>query len=269
MTVFVKVAIGFILGAGAISNCFATDDTRQTEFFDSVAMGLREEYRECTGDNRPIDVRHIILWKQKMDAWAKTEEYAEIAHEYKRTKGSKILPCKLIEWSRQRKQAQDAKEAAVVNELLDSSEADEAAVELKALAVSRFDFLEIPFGLSKRSFMFFFKKRCALAIGEKGRFLYTEKLPVGGLPFLAAFHFNDAGIYYKYEIESDPLPADSLNRVVRLAADHLAHFFEQRLGPPTHSSQVGLFDIKSRELALYKKWETGANSLLLGFSVVD
>ncbi len=258
-----------LLWAGALCACCADDDSRHAGFFDSVATRFYAEYTACTGDGRPLDVRRVIQWKQKMDAWMETEEYAGLLRDYTGSGGAPIAPCKLIEWSKERKAAQEAKENAFVNELLDSQETGEALAQLKARRSSPFDFAEIPFGVSKPTFVYFFKRKFAMPLSEKGRFLYVEEFPMNGLAFLAAFFFNDDGIFYKYEIESDPLPAEELNKSVRPAAERLAFFFEQKLGPPTATARIGFYDIKSRELALYKKWETPANSLNLGLSVFD
>jgi|WetSurMetagenome_2_1015567.scaffolds.fasta_scaffold66610_3 hypothetical protein len=259
----------FLTVAGVLYHSHADDASRRTQFFDSVAARFQAEYSACTGDNRPMDVRRIIQWKQKMDAWMETEEYAGLLNDYKKSGGAPLSPCKLIEWSRQRKAAQEAKEAVFVKEMLDSQETAEAMREIKAQKPSRFDFADLPFGISKLTFVYFFKKKFTLDLLERGRFLYVEEFPLSGRDYLAAFFFNDDGIFYKYEIESDPLPADSLNRVVRPSADHLALFFEKRLGPPAASARIGFYDIKSKELALLKKWDTPDNSLVIGLSVFD
>jgi hypothetical protein len=266
MIALIITAVGMLLSAGIV---FAADDSRDAAFFDSVAARFREEYVHCTGNAGQTDVRRILLWKQKIDAWTKTAEYAELMRDYQKSVGGPIHPCKLIEWSKQRKAAQEAKESGFVKALLDTSEAADAACDLKACTASQFDFAEIPFGVSKPTFAHYYKKKFNAKLRKKGGFLYTEGLLLDGRPFLAAFFFNAAGKFYKYEIESDPLPADSLNQSVRPAAEYLAGYFEKHLGPPMHSSRIGFYDIKSRELALYKNWETPGNSLNIGLSVFD
>ena len=266
MIALTMTAVGMLLSAGIV---FAADDSGDAAFFDSVAARFREEYVQCTGNSGQADVRRIVLWKQKVDAWTKTAEYAELMRDYQKHVGGPIHPCKLIEWSKQRKADQEAKESGFVKALLDSSEAADAACDLKACTTSHFDFAEIPFGVSKPTFAHYYKKKFNAKLRRKGGFLYTKELFLEGRPFLAAFFFNAAGKLYKYEIESDPLPADSLNQSVRPAAEYLANFFEKRLGPPVHSSRIGFYDIKSKELALYKNWETPAHSLNIGLSVFD
>jgi hypothetical protein len=269
MDIVAKITVGTALVAGMAIKSWAADDSGDAHFFDSIAMRFQEEYVACTKDSRPLDVKRIVLWKKKMDAWTGTGEYADLTRDYQKNVGKAISPCKLMEWSKRRKQEQEENEAAFVKDLLESDEAAGIAEELKACRPSRFDFAEIPFGVSKLTFTELCKKKFNYPLLEKGRFLYIEELPLNGRAFLAAFFFNDDGIFYKYEIESAPLPADSLNRAVRPAAEHLAAFFENRLGPPKQIDRVGFYDIKSKELALYKKWETPANSLNLGFSVFD
>jgi hypothetical protein len=263
-----KIYFGYCCVAAAFT-C-AAGGAGDAAFFDGVARRFAEEYTECTGDSRPaVDMREVLRWKRKMDAWTQSREYAELLRDYQKTGARAISPCKLIEWSKKRKDAQEAEETVLIRRLLDSAEDAEAASELTSLTASSFDFEGIPFGISKHAFIHFFKMKFGAPPAEKDRFLYMEALPLDGRPFLGAFFFNDKGLFYKYEIESDPLPADSLNRAVRPAAGHLAIFFRKRLGPPLHSERVGFFDIKTKELAVCDKWETAVNSLYIGFSVFD
>jgi hypothetical protein len=249
-----KIIFGSCCAAAAVT-CGASDGAGDTAFFDDLIRRFAEEYVECTGDTgRIVDAQRVLRWKRKMAEWTESREYVELLRDYQKTGASAISPCKLIEWSKKRKEAQ---------------EAAEAASELRSLAASPFDFAGIPFGISKHAFRHFFKKKFDIVPAEKDRFFYIENLPLDGRAFLWAFYFNGKGLLYKYEIESDPLPADSLNRAVRPAADHLALFFEKRVGPPLHSERVGFFDIKTRELAVCKKWESPVHSLTIGFSVFD
>ena len=172
MALITKKNAIFLFCFVSASDCFAGDDTRDAAFYNNVAQRFTEEYIECTGDTSPIiDVKRIIRWKQKMDEWTETPEYAELLRDYRKTGAATVLPCKLIEWSKNRKQAQEMKESALIKRLLDSAEDAEMKNELKTLTASRFDFAEIPFGISKPSFIHFFKKKFDLALLEKDRFL--------------------------------------------------------------------------------------------------
>jgi hypothetical protein len=268
---FFKNLFWILIWTGCIINCRAGDDSAAAGFFDSVASRFYNEYRECTGDMRPADLQRVLMWKRKIDALVQSKEFIELLHDYRKNVDSvgSISPCKLIAWSKSRKQKQDSLETKLLRAILDSNEAADAMSDLSSCKQSSLDFADIPFGVSKATLKFLFKKRFERDLPEKDGFLYSDAFPIKGRPYLVAMYFNSAGAFCKYQIESDVKPADSLNRVVRPAMEHLAIFFETRLGPPLHSYRIGFFDIKSKELAVYKKWEMKKKSLFLGLSVSD
>jgi hypothetical protein len=271
MDVFFKTRAIIIFLSGAVSFCWAIDEEPSSMFFGDRETALRQEYLECTGDPLPVDLKFVIGWKQRMDAWRKTPEYAELLRDYQKTVGASasIRSCALIEWNERRKRVQDSMERILTARVLDSNEAQDVAEEIKALPASRFDFAGIPFGVSKGAFLHLFKMKYTVPIQEKDAFYFAENVPWNGAPFLTAFYFDDDNRLFKYEAESDALPADSVNRAVRPAARRLATALEQSLGPPARQYRIGFYEIKSRELAVEEKWETAGYTAMVGLSVFN
>jgi hypothetical protein len=251
--------------------CWPIDEEPQSAFFADQETALRQEYLECTGDPQPVELKFIIDWKRRMDAWKETKECAELTRDYKKAFGptASILPCKLLQWNERRKQTQDSVERALMAHILVDNESRDAAEELQALPSSPFDFSGIPFGISKASLEYLFTMKFNTSLKEKDAFLYAENVQWNGTPFLTAFFFDDDNRLYKYEAQSDALPADSLNRSVRPAAHCLARALEQSLGPPVHRYGIGFYEIKSRELAVEEKWETAGYQAIVGLSVLN
>jgi hypothetical protein len=52
-------------------------------------------------------------------------------------------------------------------------------------------------------------------------------------------------------------------------ANIIAQALQKKVGAPDHSYRIGLFDIKSNELAVVGKWETSGCSAYVGLSVVN
>lgn len=260
----------FVAGTVHFFLCFATDETRNKFFFDTLESSVRKAYVECTGDSFRSDINYIILWKNHLDEWTKSRDYQEAVIDYKKSvdSGKAITPCMLRAWKSRHKSVQDDLEHGSVDAVLEISDSCESAAEFQKHPASPFDFAGIPFGISKDAFVYVFKKKFAGEIIDKGNILCVENMPFGGArTFLTAFYFGKKDMLCKYEIESGGMPADSLNKSVRPSAGYLGAALEQKLGPAKREYRVGFFDIKSRELSLVKKWESPGHSAYVGLSV--
>jgi len=264
-----KKAMLFQAGTVFFFLCFGTDETKEKSFFDALETNYRTEYVECTGDSLMVDINYVLLWKKQLNEWTKSREYRDALADYKKSVGTTeiISPCKLRAWKNRHKSEQDAHEKGFVNASLENNDSSEALDALKSHPASKFDFDGIPFGVSKNTFIHLFKKKFHEEIIDKGDLLGVESLPWEARTFLTAFYFGKKDMFYKYEIESAPLPADSLNKSVRPAAQHMGALFEQKLGDAQHEYRIGFFDIKSKELSLLKKWESPAHTAYIGLSV--
>ena len=264
-----KKAMLFQAGMAFFFLCFGTDATKEKGFFDTLEANYRKEYVECTGDSLMVDINYVLLWKKQLNEWTKSREYRDALADYKKSVDTTeiISPCKLRAWKNLHKSEQDAHEKGFVNASLENNDSIEAFDALKSHPASKFDFDGIPFGVSKNTFIHLFKKKFPEEIIDKGELLGVESLPWNARTFLTAFYFGKKDMFYKYEIESAPLPADSLNKSVRPAARYMGALFEQKLGNAQHEYRIGFFDIKSKELSLLKKWESPAHTALIGLSV--
>jgi len=253
------------------SYCRAMDEESAGVFFADKETALRQEYLECTGDEQPVDLKFVIGWKKRMDEWKQSPEYARLLRDYvKAVPGAQTVhPCKLIQWNQLRKRAQDSAEKIVEQQILRSNEADDALEELKKNMPSKFDFAGIPFGVSKTAFKYLFTTKLGLPLQEQDPYLYCENVMWDGAAFLTAFFFNDDKRFYKYETESDALPAQYLNNRIRPAAAHLSKALEEGLGPTNHRCNVGFYDIKSGEMAVQDSWADSSGNARVGFSVLD
>lgn len=270
MTGDLKKTIFFIAGTASFFLCFATDQTGEKSFFDTLETGYRNEYVDCTGDSFRVDINYVLLWKKQLDEWTKSRDYQDALADYKKSadSGQAISPCRLRLWKNRHKVEQDNHEHGIVTAVLENNDSIEAAEALKTHPASKFDFADIPFGVSKNEFVYLYKKKFSGELVDKGNLLCVENMPFGDTrTFLTAFYFGNKDIFCKYEIESAPMPADSLNKSVRPSAGYLAGVFERKLGDAQHQYRIGFFDIKSRELSLFKKWEFPGHTAYIGLSV--
>ena len=269
MTGTLEKTMLFLTGTAFFFLCSATDETRETSFFDTLQTSYRKAYVECTGDSFMVDINYVLMWKNKLDEWTKSREYSDVLADYKKSVDSRgtISPCKLRAWKNLHKSEQDGREHGIVNTVLENNDSIEALEAITSHPASKFDFADIPFGVSKNTFIYLFKKKFPGEIIDKGDLLCVENLSWGARAFLTAFYFNKKDFFCKYEIESEGLPADSLNKSVRPAAEYLGAMFERKLGSAQRENRVGFFDIKSNELSLLKKWESAVQTAYIGLSV--
>jgi hypothetical protein len=265
----IKKTALFIAFASNFFLCLGTDETKEKSFFDTLQTSFRKEYIECTDDSFPVDIKNVILWKNQMDEWKKSREYADALADYRKSVDNMgaISPCKLRVWKNNLKSLQDDHEHGIVNVALEKNDSLDAAEELKAHPASKFDFADIPFGISKNAFVYLLKKKFPVEIINKGDLLCVENLSWDKRFFLTAFYFGKKDMLCKYEIESAALPADSLNKSVRPAARFLGTMLERKLGEARHEYRVGFFDIKSKELSPLMTWDFPTHTAYIGLSV--
>ncbi|HAJ80618.1 MAG TPA: hypothetical protein DCO75_12705, partial [Fibrobacteres bacterium] len=223
-------------------SCLAINEESGNDLFNRTEKIIRKEYKVCTGDSSVIvNIKYMIDWKREMDAWKKSPEYYEALREYKKTSGARdpVNPCFLLEWTIDRKAVQDSIEQLQIRRTLEKSEAEDMALKLKTYMSSGFDFEEIPFGVSKDFFSYLFKKKFNAVLKNKGEFLFAENLPWNNGTFFTAFFFDTSDHFYRYEIESEAVSADSLNRYVRPMANIIAQALQKKVGAPDHSYRIG------------------------------
>ena len=251
----------------------ASDTTATTAFMDSLAREFSIEYRICTGDSSPMDVRRLIAWRRQISTVTASPDYQTLLKAYCLSTGAQqntVTPCAVWDWK-----AQNDKE----NELIESKnaqiykqqqiEAQDSALVAKALAdnsPSTFDLLSIPFGIPKIALMMLLKKYSGIPFFDSGNFLFVKQFAIADRTFLAAFFFDRSGRLYKYEIESDPASADQINRIVRPDAEFLTTWFEQKCQRTLERIPVGFFDITEGRLATTAQWNDTLHRVEIGMS---
>jgi hypothetical protein len=246
----------------------ATDETRQTAFFDSVQAGYLREYQACTGDMSFVPSKDLLQWKEQMNALAVSKEYLDLLKEYRRvdTTGN-VLPCRVLAWNRKRKELQALHEDTLSRDLLAREELESAENEAGDLAKSPYDLPGLPFGLSKKSLLLIFKNNMRVPFVDEGNYIYVNNMAWGSRTFLTAFYFDKTGLYFKYEIEGPSLTADRVNSTVRPDAEYLSHELAGRFGEPSRRYSIGFFDIKSGVLCPYKTWDAAGFDVYVGLSM--
>jgi len=252
-------------------SCFAnaTNEVRQSAFFDSVEARYRQEYSVCTGDRGFISQKTLLDWKNEMNTVAKSKEFLALLKEYRRVDTSEIvLPCKVLAWNEKRKQQQTVREDSLGRDLLAREEMENAEKEATGLVTSAFDVPGLPFGLSKKSFLLVFRKKYGIAFNDQGNYIFVNNMAWGDRTFLTAFYFDrKTGVFCKYEIEGPSVAADRLNSEVRSDAEYLSHELAIRFGEPSRRYSIGFFDIRSGVLSPYKTWDAERFDVYVGISM--
>lgn len=265
LPVFLFVAVGCI-----VCCALATDEVRDRTFYDSLMVSYGREYRDCTGSTGFVDPAFLIDWKKKMDALALTSAYIELAREYRKSVDSVHipLPCKVLAWNEQRKKAQIQTEDLLTDELWAQQEAEDARREIDTMPKSAADCGIFPFGISRRTLVYMYKKAFGSQPVDMQTHLYVNDMQWGERRFLTAFYFDTNNRFVKYEIESASQPSNRLNSEVRPDAEYLSLVFAKKLGEPSRRYTFGIFDIKSGVLSPYKTWDVNKGySAYVGISV--
>lgn len=257
----------------SITNIFSKDYENQDTFFVSLEKELISEYRTCTGDTNAIKLDSLLKWKNIIDLRMEMPEYEKIRKEFISHTGlvKDILPCQVLEWFRERLTYLENHEDSIRNHLL--VKADEAVDsiriynELQNNPVSKFDFGEIPFGLSRKVFQIIFNHKFSFPLIEKKDYLLAEHFYLNEDPFIIKFYFKNNDKFYKYEIESFSFTGDHLDKVVRPQAVFLKETMEKKIGPPDRLYRIGYFDIKSGTISPYARWQRETHTVDIGIGL--
>ncbi len=249
---------------------FATDDSPRTVFFDSIEVQYRKEIVECGDNIAYMSKTGITQWKEHMISVSQTPEYKALLQEYRKFVDSSNtpLPCKVLAWNEQRKQIQLQKEDSLTKELILREDYENALREKDSLPKSVFDPFGIPFEISKRSFLLLFKEKCKNAYVDMGYHLYVSDMNWCNHEYLTAFYFDHkTDKFIKYEIESDAVEADKLNRITRQDGENLTQCLIPNFGLPSKTFRIGFFDIKSNALSPLSMWDADGFNVYVGLSM--
>jgi len=263
-------SLPFLLVALSWTVILATDDAPHAAFFDSMENHYKQEIVECGDNVAYMSKASIVAWKEHMTEVAQTPEYLALLKEYRKIVGSSttVLPCKVIAWNEQRRQLQAKKEEVLTKELLLHEDYENALRERDSLPKSVYDPLGIPFGISKRSFILLFKEKCPKPFVDMGYHIYITDMTWGDYNYLTAFYFDrKTDRLIRYEIESNAVVADNLNKTTRVDGENITRCLIRDFGPPSKTFRIGFFDIKSNTLTPLSMWDADGFSVYVGLSM--
>ncbi len=250
---------------------FSLDDTILTRFETRQYDRLLDEYRRLTGDTSTVDIPGVLNWRASCREWAGRPDFMDLKKEFVslHPENPAPSPCEIMIRHKRRVTELEAFEDSLM-----SSQVARTINEMDSLYIahqltvgdsSEFDLFGIPFGVNRRAFHMLCPDK-APRLRMQSSYTYLERFHIGDYRFLAAFHFNDSGVYYKYELQGRFLPADSLDTSVRAEARALREYLTARAGAPDDIFRVGYFDIKPNRLTLCATWRRGHIKAFVGFS---
>lgn len=245
----------------------------QDIFFTEMIKNLQNSYIECTGDTNIPEIKYLLEWKNRIHLQTETKEYKEILKEYIIITGilEDILPCHVLNWHKSRIRFLQDNEESAKKKLLEKNDKTvdslRYAKELKLNPKSKFDFKNIPFGFSKKSFIKLFNKKLKTHFNDYDSLLEVEHFIIKETPYILKFFFNKENRYYKYEVESYAFSGNDLNSKIRPAADILKNNLETKIGPPHQLNRIGYFDIKPAKPSLYCKWITDNHEAFIYYAI--
>ncbi len=253
---------------------FAEIDSVRQQFFDSLELSLRNDYRLCTADSsvRPLD--DLLRWKKTIDQFCTDTAYPGIVRTFSRETGinpSDARPCEIIQWY-QRSQVQARESAQLLareRELAVREHRDSLALvrELEQTTRNSYDLKGIPFGLSRTSFITIAKRNALPPLITDNPVYRCDNFPLGVHRFTAAFHFTTDNRYWCYELESPTVAFDSLNTGARPMVEYLSAQMESKTGnAPDHIYRVGQFDIVPGRLSIVTSWNLPDAVMYIGLA---
>lgn len=265
--------IPFLLSFLIASTASATSDTLGLGFFSGLTDSLITEYHHCTKDTSR-SMRDILIWKKKIDAFSSSTDYPEILKSFLKETGlnpQDISPCDILQWKIEHdRRVEEIEKTLADQEIKNARERAESLFvenELKNVTSSKFDIFGIPFGITKKCFTLLTAKKELSALDDQGNYLILDSLRLGKKTFKAAFFLDTDGKYCRYELESSPLPLDSLDGAVRKEVEYLSTYLETIAGKaPDHLYRVGRFEIVQGRLALHSLWTLDNIKIYTGFS---
>jgi len=233
-----------------------------TLFFKEIEKVLRTDYESCTGDSSRVPLKKVIIWKQSIDSITQLPEFTQILKEF--YKDSTIADenhslCEIIKWYRNKtlflKKSDSISNALLKNKKKQTADSLLTINELLKVQQSTCDYLNIPFGISKRGVVFLLQKAGVTSFTDDTSLLHYTN-PQDSVYNTIAFYFDKNDKYYKYEIESVTASLDSLDTFIRPFAGKLALYFESKIGLSAHQNNyIGRFDILQGKLSISKIWE--------------
>lgn len=255
-------------------NSFCKENTSEKNILDNMELSIRNRYKACTRDSSFRSLNSLLSWKYSIDSLTGLPEYPNMLKKYQEETGvnpNNITPCDIKDWH-ERNIKEKAETDSVIQKHVELTKQKKEKMALIQKSISdhkrsSLDFLEIPFGITKNTFHFLVKQTNLVISQETESYAALDSIFLGNYSYSCAFHFNADNNYYKYELESESFPLDSLDKRIRLMADNLIFYFRQKTGkPPDHSYRVGRFDIVSGRLSALAMWRIDDTFVYIGLA---
>lgn len=257
------------------------EKTKDDIFFLNLQEQLVNEYLFCNdldqnqeaSDSLNITLDSLIRWKESISLRIQMPQYKKILKEFILSTGlvKNVLPCEVLKWHIDRITYLTKLENSFKKKLLQISDKTVDSIhtfnELTKNPVSPFDFLSIPFGLTKKIFKKIYHRTLSYPLMGRDDFLYIEHYLLKGTPFIVIFYFTKESRYYKYEILGYPFSGNLLNEKVRSQAKLLEKIMEQNIGPADRINRLSYFDIKSGTVSPYIVWHRETHSAVISIGL--
>ena len=247
---------------GMLTETPATDRSVRKKYFDDLEATLRADYRLCTGDSSDLSLDDLMAWRRTIDSILTDSAYPTIITKFTRETGirpSDARPCEVVNWMKREEEQIEASSRLLSDERTVLIKLHEDSLylahELEEIGKAVYDFLGVPFGLSKRGFLIRSRQQDFPKLLDNGRVLVCDSIRVGNMSFKAAFHFTGDNKYWCYEFESESCSIDSLDIRARALADYLGAYLETVSShPPDHIYRIGMLDIIPGRLSICRFW---------------
>lgn len=266
----------FICLSIALTVCSAEMSRSELDaFYRGQEQKFRQEYRECTGDTSEVKMGQIINWKKMYHERSQSPEYLNLLKQYMAHTGKikDISPCEVFKWQTENISMIEKQERSIQGRLIARSDtiADSihALNELKKNKRSKFDFDEIPFGISIDAFRYLFFKKFKIQPEYEYPFLYVREFTIQGTLFLVAFYFDDDRRFFKYEIEGPGYSGGLMDEIVRPQLKLLTERLKSTAGKPQSMNRISAIDINQGKLAVYAQWIDEQHTAYVGIAVFN
>ena len=242
------------------------------ELADALETVLRKDYALCTGDESRVSREQLIRWKTRIDSLVMDKGYADKFDRFVAATGIKahlVRPCEPIVFQERQSGLEREADSAFAAQKAAREKAHNDSMtvihELKKLKNTPADILDIPAGMSRGAVRTILDRHRIRTVNMP-RYLQADQVKFDSLIVTIAFYFDEHDKYNGYEIETEALKAEQLDKTVRKWAELLAAAYEKRLGPPSGIRRVGFHDIKQGNLSILGKWEKDRPKVLIGLA---
>ncbi len=253
----------------------AGSNSSDSLFFTDIENQLRRDYQICTKDSSNVSMKQILQWKKDIDSITQSPEYSSIVKEFYviNKNDSKALPCQIVLWYRNQLQSKHRFDSlSLVKKLKEDGQISDSLVisaELTKVRKMTYDYKNIPFGISKKAFLFIAKNAGLTPLIDEGKFICYENSDDSVFKSVA-FHFDNKGKFFSYEIESISLPLDSVDSHIRVYLDKLTMYFQKKLNQnPQQSNYIGNFEIVQGQLSISKMWVVQNTKIYIGIAAFN